>query len=166
MLLGAAAVGIGVGVMQIPEEQRNHMAEKASKTMAHVHENALNASEVLSSSCAAHYKDSGIAEHIPAEVSKFCAPSEDDIDASPHNVLGLNVKSQDSEVRLDQVTGACGGGVGATDLPKLKNQDPRKPTTSPNQSRSLRSKKVACLRHGGFGAVLVIYCRFVCLTLF
>ena len=143
MLLGAAAVGIGVGVMQIPEEQRKNMAEKAKETMSKFEEQAYSASEVVSNSCATTYKESGISEHIPAEMSKFCAVSEDDVD--PSNVITPDIKSEDSDaVRLDQVTGTCGGG---SELPKLKNQDPRKPI-SPNQSRSLRSKKVACLRHG------------------
>jgi hypothetical protein len=147
LLLGAAAVGIGVGVMQIPEEQRSNMAEKATEAMSKVQEQVLNASEVLSTSCATTYKDSGIADHIPAEMSKFCAVSEDDVD--PVNTIAPDIKSQDSEaVRLDQVTGTCGGGVvGSSDLPKLKNHDARKPA-SPSQSRSMRSKKVACLRHG------------------
>ena len=145
MLLGAAAVGIGVGVMQIPEEQRTNLAKKASETMSKVEEQAYSASEALSSSCATTYKDSGIAEHIPAEMSKFCAVSEDDIDAA--NVIAPNIKSQDSEaVRLDQTNGPCGAGAGGDKLPLLKNQDSRKPA-SPSQSRSLRSKKVACLRH-------------------
>jgi hypothetical protein len=147
LLLGAAAVGIGVGVMQIPEEQRSNMADKASEAMGKIQEQALNASEVLSTSCATTYKDSGIADHIPAEMSKFCTVSEDDVD--PINPIAADIKSQDSEaVRLDQVTGTCGGGVvGSSDLPKLKNHDARKPA-SPNQSRNMRSKKVACLRHG------------------
>lgn len=145
MLLGAAAVGIGVGVMQIPEEQRSNMADKATDTLKKVEEQAYAASESLSNSCATTYKDSGISEHIPAEMSKFCAVSEDDVDAV--HSIAQNMKSEDSEaVRVDQGTGPCGGGVGGDNLPMLKNQDSRKPA-SPNQSRSLRNKKVACLRH-------------------
>ena len=143
MLLGAAAVGIGVGVMQIPEEQRSNMAEKAQEAMAKVQEQAFSASETLSASCATTYKDSGIAEHIPAEMTKFCAISADEVDPE-HVIIVPDIKSEDSEaVRLDQVP--CGGRVGG-DLPMLKSQEARKPT-SPNQSRSLRNKKVACLRH-------------------
>ncbi|CAB9506987.1 expressed unknown protein [Seminavis robusta] len=149
MLLGAAAVGIGVGVMQIPEEQRSNMADKATEALTKVQKQALDASEVLSNSCATTYKDSGIADHIPAEMTQFCAVSEDHVD--PVDVISPDIKSQDSEAgRIDQVTGPCGGGVvgvGGGDLPRLKNHhDSRKPA-SPNQSRSLRNKKVACLRH-------------------
>jgi len=143
MIVGAAAVGIGIGFSQIPEEQRTNMAEKATETMNKVHEQALSASEVLSNSCAATYKDSGIADHIPEEMNKFCAVSEDDVD--PVDMISPDIKSEDSEaVRLDQAP--CGGGVGG-ELPMLMNQEARKPT-SPNQTRSLRNKKVACLRHG------------------
>mmetsp|Transcript_30706 Transcript_30706/g.34999 ORF Transcript_30706/g.34999 Transcript_30706/m.34999 type:complete len:731 (+) Transcript_30706:98-2290(+) len=52
LLVGAATVGIGVGIMQIPEEQRNNMKDKATETLHKAHESVLNASEALSSTCA------------------------------------------------------------------------------------------------------------------
>ena len=148
VLLGAAAVGIGIGVMQIPEEQRKNMVDKASETMSNVQEQAFSASETMSMSCAASYKDSGLAEHIPAEMTKFCAVSEDDLDMTA-NTIEPHIKSEDSEAaRLDHTTGHAGGGGG--DHHHLPNQEARKPI-SPSQARSLRSKNVACLRHGTFG---------------
>ena len=151
VLLGAAAVGIGVGVMQIPEEQRKNMVDKASETMSNVQEQAISASETMTMSCAASYKDSGLAEHIPAEMTKFCAVSEDDLDMHA-NTIEPHIKSEDSEaVRLDHAAGHAGGGGGDHHhLPMLKNQEARNPT-SPSHARSLRSKNVACLRHGMFG---------------
>jgi len=68
LLVGAAAVGIGVGVMQIPEEQREVMNRKADKAFKKVSDTAFQASESLSNSCATSYKDSGLAEHVPVDV--------------------------------------------------------------------------------------------------
>ena len=77
LLIGAAAVGIGVGAMQIPQEQRSHMQDKASETMKNVQESAFNASETMSNSCVASYKDSGIAEHVPIEIESCCVGQEE-----------------------------------------------------------------------------------------
>jgi len=160
MLLGAAAVGIGVGVMQIPEEQRNNMAEKATKAASKVHDQAISASETLSNSCATTYKDSGIAEHIPPEMSKFCVVSEDDLDMTT-NIIEPSVRSEDSDAMgADPSAGRCGGGVGDHHMPKLKNQGEVRKPISPTQQRSTtrtRSNRVACLRHGKFVIIRVVY---------
>lgn len=76
LLLGAATVGIGVGIMQIPEEQRTHMKEKATKTLQQAHESALNASEALSNSCATSCNTSGVGNQFPSEM-KQCFTQED-----------------------------------------------------------------------------------------
>jgi thiamine monophosphate kinase len=65
LLVGAAAVGIGVGMMQIPEAERNNLQAKAHKTMSNLHDKALDASDSLSSSCTTTYNDSGVAEQLP-----------------------------------------------------------------------------------------------------
>ena len=68
LFLGVAAVGIGVGYMQIPEEQRQNMNSKVTDAMKSAHESAIDASEKLSVNCLATYKDSGMAEHVPVEM--------------------------------------------------------------------------------------------------
>lgn len=72
LLVGAAAVGIGVGVMQIPAEQRQILEEKATHTLRQVSETAIQTSESLSNTCVNTYKESGLAEHVPEEVHKCC----------------------------------------------------------------------------------------------
>ena len=73
LLVGLAAVGIGVGVMQIPAEQRQKLEDKASRTLRQVSDTALSASESLSDSCANSYQKSGFADHVPDEVNHCCA---------------------------------------------------------------------------------------------
>eukprot|EP00977_Amphora_coffeiformis_P018870 scaffold6764_cov169-Amphora_coffeaeformis.AAC.8 len=73
LLVGTAAVGIGVGVMQIPAEQRQKLEDKASRTLRQLSDTALTASESLSDSCANSYQKSGLADHVPGEVNNCCA---------------------------------------------------------------------------------------------
>ena len=73
LLVGAAAVGIGVGAMQIPAEQRQKLEDKASRTLRQVSDTALSASESLSAACANSYQQSGLADHVPSEVNNCCA---------------------------------------------------------------------------------------------
>lgn len=79
LMIGAAAVGIGIGVLQIPEEQRSHLQDKASETVHNVQESALNASETISNSCAASYKESEVAKHVPIDVDTCCTGGEEEI---------------------------------------------------------------------------------------
>jgi hypothetical protein len=72
LLVGAAAVGLGFGVMQIPAEQRRNLEEKATHTLNQVSETAIQASESMSNSCVNTYRNSGFAEHVPAEVNNCC----------------------------------------------------------------------------------------------
>uniref|UniRef100_A0A7S4SBQ6 Uncharacterized protein n=1 Tax=Ditylum brightwellii TaxID=49249 RepID=A0A7S4SBQ6_9STRA len=52
LLLGVAGVGIGVGLTQIPEEQRNNLQNKAKNAMDKAHTKCRMANETLSTSCA------------------------------------------------------------------------------------------------------------------
>lgn len=89
LLVGAAAVGIGVGVMQIPEEQRKVMNQKASKAFEGVSNTAFSASESLSNTCATSYKDSGLSEHVPVDC--FSGPDDTNMTGhGPHNSLDNN----------------------------------------------------------------------------
>ena len=53
LILGAAGVGIGYGVMQMPDDQRTKVKGKAKRAAERLQESAIAANEVVSSSCAA-----------------------------------------------------------------------------------------------------------------
>jgi hypothetical protein len=78
LLVGAAAVGLGFGVMQIPAEQRRNLEEKAAQTLKQVSETAIEASESLSNSCMNTCKEAGLAEHVPDQVQKCCGAIPED----------------------------------------------------------------------------------------
>lgn len=60
VLVGAASIGIGIGVMQIPEEQRSNVASHASISLSKAREVALDVSENMGKSCAKFYdKETG-----------------------------------------------------------------------------------------------------------
>lgn len=136
LLVGAAAVGIGVGVMQIPEEQRAHVKDKAVKTVHQAKESAVNASEVLSSSCAAGCHDLGVADHLPADVKEFFENPDPNKkkgkdDASVVNGVGAGPE------RSKGVNGPSPGGTEGRKPPKLMNQSPSK----------TGKRRAACLRN-------------------
>ena len=62
LLLGAAGVGVGYGVMQMPDDQRTKVKGKAQRAAERLQESALAANEVVSSSCAAACGQSGTGE--------------------------------------------------------------------------------------------------------
>jgi hypothetical protein len=134
LIVGAAAVGIGIGAMQIPEEQRSHMQDKASETMKSVQDSALNCSETVSNSCAASYKDSGIAEHVPAEMENCFAVVEDEVGVE-ENELVDELKANDKAHPLDPAG------------PKVVDG---RPVPSPSRTGRVRDQKekVACLQEG------------------
>ena len=136
LLVGAAAVGIGVGIMQIPEEQRAHVRDKAVKTVHQAKESAVHASEVLSSSCAAGCHDLGVADHFPADVKEF-------FENPNPNKKGTK---EDTSVN----GGANGPGIERSiDINgPVPNPDGRKPPKLMNQSPSKMGKRrAACLRN-------------------
>jgi len=51
LLLGAASVGIAVGVMQIPEEQRTNVSKRAKSTIHRIHSSVQAANDIISHSC-------------------------------------------------------------------------------------------------------------------
>jgi hypothetical protein len=132
LLVGAAAVGIGIGAMQIPEEQRSHMQDKASETMKSVQDSAFNASETLSNSCAASYKDSGIAEHVPADMENCFAVVEDEVGVAENELVD---EANDKAHPLDPSG------------PKVMDG---RPLSSPSRTGRVRDQKekVACLQEG------------------
>ena len=55
LLVGAASAGIGMGVMQIPEEHRNNVCNRAASSIEKAREYAYDLSENVSSSCGKFY---------------------------------------------------------------------------------------------------------------
>jgi hypothetical protein len=136
LLVGAAAVGIGVGVMQIPEEQRAHVKDKAVKTVHQAKESAVNASEVLSSSCAAGCHDLGVDEHLPANVKEFF--ENPDPKKGPKDDTSVAHGGANGVERSKDVNGpAQGAGAEGRKPPKLMNQSPSK----------TGKRRAACLRN-------------------
>jgi hypothetical protein len=142
LLVGVAAVGLGFGVLQIPEEERKKIQVKAEKTMHNVQEKVCDASETISSNCLTTYKDSGVADHLP-----HCLSGSDGVEKDHESTRSENL---------------CNGG-GPVDEANDVNRTlkPQHPSVSPigpqveqaptipmkQHNDRLRNKKVACLRN-------------------
>jgi hypothetical protein len=150
LLVGAAAVGIGMGIMQIPEEERNNLQSKAQKTMHTFHDKAVDASDSLSTSCASTYKDSGVADHLPQCLSGTETDVINDHDSTrSDNKIRSGINDDASQSIIHK------------SVPTNSNHKPSTlqgpqhesgfPTAhpAPNKDR-IRNKKVACLRNGEF----------------
>jgi hypothetical protein len=174
LLIGAAAVGIGVGVMQIPEEQRMNMQEKATEACKGAHEHVITVSEAISNSCATTYTESGIADHVPAEVKQCCEVIDEKVtnvvsqqpQQSQHSKHSSNNNyvDDDDEVVEETTNDAANNNnsnstANLSSTQKLKRElvvnpsngtsfggDP-KSTLSPTRLRE-KKDKVACLREG------------------
>lgn len=134
LLLGAATVGIGVGIMQIPEEQRTHMKDKATKTLHQAHDSVLNASEALSASCAASCHASGVGQQFPAEM-KQCFTHDDVQTNDDHHSV-----SHSTIVQLDRgADGSFSVGNGGFTAEGNSHVSP---------AVASRNRRVACLRDG------------------
>lgn len=138
LLVGAAAVGVGVGVMQIPQQKRTNIQKNAQKALNDLHDKAIDASESISNSCGAAYKDSGVADHLPP-----CFPA-------PETVANDMESTRSEKGRGKNHEGASvKGAPKPSNLPKPQQENG--PPASPvlNNDRP-RNKKVACLRNGEF----------------
>ena len=127
LLVGAATVGIGVGVMQIPLEQRTNVQKKATAALQRAHESAISASEALSSTCAASCYETN--KKLPMEV-KQCFASDD----NATNDADESIQISENGLKADErsMRSIKGGSVGH-----------EKP--SPGHSKN---RRVACLRNG------------------
>ena len=149
VILGpVAAVGIAVTAVaavgiaqQIPEEQRSNLQAKAQETFKGLHDKAVEASENLSTSCAATYNDSGVAEHLPQCLSGEC-------------LAGNETAAKDHEsTKSENLRGGATEGVPSkgmprtTSLPGPKSEIVSQVSPAPKHER-MRNKKVACLRDG------------------
>jgi hypothetical protein len=132
LLVGAATVGIAVGIMQIPEEQRNNMKEKAAKALKQAHESALDASETLSSSCANSCRDHS--DQLPREVHQCFR--EDDIHTTTEQDTAKKASTEDL---TESEKGTNGSGRGAAFRHDV--------ASSPGVGRN---RRVACLRKGRY----------------
>jgi hypothetical protein len=153
--LGLAAVGIGVGYMQIPKEQRQNMTSKVTDAMNSAQESALDASDKLSSSCMASYKESGIAEHVPVEMETCCAS----LAGMDGGIPPSKGDDDDDSVVLEGATRDVMDEYGNMVGPKAN--DKRKGNT-PTQNSWHRDKKekVSCLRKGTIGWRIVWFSCF------
>ena len=100
VLVGAASVGIGMGVMQIPEEQRNNVRNHTATSLEKIRNLAFDMSETMSSNCA---KYSGTE---PSEVVGMIVPNDilDHCGCLPAN-------SGDGEVRGEKSNYHRAGGM-------------------------------------------------------
>lgn len=88
VLLGAAAVGLGVGVMQMPEEQRSQMKDKATAAAQQTYESAQIAAEAMGTTCATACIESGVADKIDPKFAKF-------VEDGAHNGCGATIAATD-----------------------------------------------------------------------
>lgn len=140
LLVGAAAVGIGAGYMQIPEEQRQNMNQKAAEAIQNAKESALDASEKFSHGCAVSYRDSGISDHMPIEIENCCTNIAAFEDREKRNTTEETPEIIDESQRMD--SRQHGG------LSPLPNETRKLPAPMlPMRTRD-KKEKVACLRKG------------------
>jgi hypothetical protein len=140
LLVGAATVGIGAGVMQIPEEQRSNMYVKASEAAQGAHQTAIACTESLSNSCANTYENS-VADHVPAEMKKCCTV----IDEEVTKVVASSKGVVDGDGFMSDVVG--NETLRHAELQGSKSRD-GKLNTSPNHRFKNKKNNVACLRDG------------------
>lgn len=150
LLVGAAAVGIGVGYMQIPEEQRQNMNNKATEALRNAQESTFIASEKLSNSCVTTYKYSGISDHVPSEVQTCCSGLAS---------LEKDEREKSAENPDTVVNNANGDDKGESNGTRLNNHDFRNFSPSHLGGGRVRDKrgKVACLREGKFLYTLISF---------
>jgi hypothetical protein len=165
LLVGAAALSIGFSVSQIPEEDRGKLQTKAAASFHELQEKACDASESLGNTCATHYHESGVAEHIPPQVVEHlpqCLSNadgavleeDDGVVAATTATNANNKASADKNLTMDMPShgaGSTGMGSNAGGRGQPSGGDPRLPSpTKPERPhpKNKRNKKVACLRNG------------------
>ena len=80
LLVGAASVGIGMGFMQIPEEQRNNVRNHASTSLEKARDIACNINDTMSTTCAKYGGTDGpvgevadaVGKVVPEEIMDTC----------------------------------------------------------------------------------------------
>jgi hypothetical protein len=154
MIVGAASVGVGVGILQMPEEQRASYREKAAKAIKH----AESASEQLSNSCAVACENSGVSKKYP-HVTNYCSHMDNTTEmngGSPRGVGTWDTKndnfdfatsnrdSHDASSVMDKTFGDVMDGPKLARVPSSSNrgQSPGFP------QKQAGNRQIACMRKG------------------
>lgn len=136
LLVGAAAVGLGVGIMQIPKEQRKHVQERATNAAHEAHVSVVGLSEKLSNSCAVACNESGVADQIPMDLKQCFTPPE-----AADEAAGASVVQQAEGA--DKGSGTKGGALGVMT---------KKPLNAGASDKKLISPSHGSFGNGSFGA--------------
>jgi hypothetical protein len=149
LLAGAALVGLGIGAMQIPEEERQKIQVKVQETAHKVQEKALDATEKLSNRCAATYEESGVAEHLPPCFSVLPIATGTEVGGGGKEQVSIAAddKAPPPKETLGPTKAGYKSAGGASPLTTHDGNHPRAEPTNSSTDR-VRNKKVACLRNG------------------
>eukprot|EP00978_Attheya_sp_CCMP212_P004619 scaffold10074_cov59-Attheya_sp.AAC.1 len=161
MIVGAASVGVGVGILQMPEGQRASYREKAAKAIKH----AESVSEKLSNSCAVACENSGVSKNYP-QVTHYCSHVDNTTEmngGSPRrggtwdikndNFGTSNRDSYDASSAIEKTFGDVMDGPKLARVPPSGNrgQSPRGP------HKQAGTRQIACMRKVPFIRVKEIH---------
>ena len=121
LLVGAASVGIGMGFMQIPEEQRNNVRNHASSSLEKARDIACNINDTMSTTCAKYGGTDGpvgevadaVGKVVPEEIMDTCGcyPSTNEGDMMDDQKKDFNNKSRHGGDDGHSLTGTDIGGL-------------------------------------------------------
>ena len=123
LLVGAASVGIGMGFMQIPEEQRNNVRNHASSSLEKARDIACNINDTMSTTCAKYGGTDGpvgevadaVGKVVPEEIMDTCGcyPSTNEGGMMDDHVRGFFIynKPRDGGDDGHSLTGTDIGGL-------------------------------------------------------
>jgi len=165
LLVGAAAVGIGVGYMEIPEAQRKNINSKTAEALNSAQEGVMSASEKLSNTCATSYRDSGISDHVPVEIQNCCTDlgmggmdGGDDLPADDENDASVVAMEDNLQTRTSRDWAAIGPKMGDAAVRKQAGRLTTPAAHFPmGRHREKNGGKVACLRKGRIVPVAQIH---------
>ena len=158
VMLGAAAVGLGVGVMQMPEDQREKLKEKATAAAQQTFESAHIAADAMGTTCATACVESGVADKIDPKFAKF-------VEDGAHNGCGTTIAATDL-VQHNPCVIMEGDILSPLDGDNIVGDDAGTSKKAPNSGQSnganesgaedsgsenqmpKRRRKVACMRKG------------------
>ncbi|CAJ1965907.1 unnamed protein product [Cylindrotheca closterium] len=162
LLVGAAAISVGFSLSQIPEEDRSKLQTKATQSMHEFHDKACEMSDKLSNTCATHYHESGVAEHIPPQIAENlpqCISNPDDqvldddgvVDDNAPGSIDNGKPTVDTSNRELPSQNSLVKPSGVGNFRNERVSDPRLPVPTKQPERpypqNKRKKKVACLRN-------------------
>jgi len=145
LAVGAAAVGAGVVAMQMPEEERTKLHEKAKKRVNEIHDKAVDASEKLGSSCAVRYRESGMADHLEPCFPINQPPSHADLESTKSENPRSRRSNPPSGASPDPLYPGPSHPTTTNDVGHGEGTGGTSPASQFNLR--FRHKKVACLRN-------------------